>query len=244
MADMNFGVDLLPVSNQSNKLGSSSKKWDDIYVDKINNKNIIDIVYPVGSIYMSVTSTSPAVLFGGTWEQLENRFLIGAGTNHAAGATGGSATHTLTTSEMPSHNHTFTGNEVDTGENSVGHTHTYTDYYATTTGGTAISVAQMPSHTHTSKGRYSSNGSERYELIPWSDSGNSWSNKNMVASTGSTNSHTHTGNNTSTTRTSDDVSDNHTHKVTAIGTIGNSGSGDAFSIIPPYLAVYMWKRTA
>ena len=50
-------------------------------------------VYPVGSIYMSVSSTSPASLFGGTWEQLKDRFLLGAGDSHAAGGTGGANTH-------------------------------------------------------------------------------------------------------------------------------------------------------
>lgn len=62
-------------------------------------------VYPVGSIYMSVNNTSPATLFGGTWEQLQDRFLLGAGTIYTAGNTGGEATHTLTTNEMPSHFH-------------------------------------------------------------------------------------------------------------------------------------------
>lgn len=62
-------------------------------------------VYPVGSIYMSVNSTSPASLFGGAWERLVDRFLLGAGSAYAGGATGGSATHTLTVAEMPSHSH-------------------------------------------------------------------------------------------------------------------------------------------
>lgn len=61
--------------------------------------------YPVGSIYMSVNNTSPATLFGGTWERLENRFLLGAGSDYAAGTTGGEAEHTLTVDEMPSHRH-------------------------------------------------------------------------------------------------------------------------------------------
>ena len=52
---------------------------------------IADIVYPIGSIYMSVNSTNPTSLFGGTWEQLKDRFLLGAGDTYAAGATGGSA---------------------------------------------------------------------------------------------------------------------------------------------------------
>ena len=72
---------------------------------KINNKNIIDIIYPVGSIYMSLNSANPSTLFGGTWEQVKGRFLVGAGTKYKAGSTGGEATHTLTQDEMPKHNH-------------------------------------------------------------------------------------------------------------------------------------------
>lgn len=62
-------------------------------------------IYPVGSIYMSVNSTSPASLFGGTWEQLKDRFLIGAGNSYAVNSTGGETTHTLTIEEMPKHYH-------------------------------------------------------------------------------------------------------------------------------------------
>ena len=65
----------------------------------------LNMIYPVGSIYMSVNSTNPATLFGGTWEQLEDRFLLGAGTTYTAGDTGGEAAHTLTSDEMPSHTH-------------------------------------------------------------------------------------------------------------------------------------------
>ena len=71
-----------------------------------NNFNeIANIIYPVGSIYMSVNSTSPATLFGGTWEQLKDKFLLGAGDTYSAGTTGGEAEHTLTVNEMPEHRH-------------------------------------------------------------------------------------------------------------------------------------------
>lgn len=67
---------------------------------------ILEAVYPIGSIYMSVNNTSPATLFGGTWEAIQGKFLLGADSGaYKAGTTGGEATHTLTTSEMPSHNH-------------------------------------------------------------------------------------------------------------------------------------------
>lgn len=68
----------------------------------------LDMIYPVGAIYMSVSSASPASLFGGTWEQIQDMFLLAAGTTYAAGATGGEAEHTLTVDEMPSHSHAET----------------------------------------------------------------------------------------------------------------------------------------
>ena len=61
--------------------------------------------YPVGSIYLSVSGASPSTLFGGTWERIQDRFLLCAGTTYAAGSTGGEASHKLTVGEMPSHSH-------------------------------------------------------------------------------------------------------------------------------------------
>lgn len=61
--------------------------------------------YPVGSIYMSVNSTNPKTLFGGTWVQIKDKFLLATGTTYKAGSTGGEAAHTLTTNEMPNHKH-------------------------------------------------------------------------------------------------------------------------------------------
>lgn len=54
----------------------------------------VDDIYPVGSIYMSVNSTNPGTLFGGTWEQLKDVFLLTAGDTYTAGTTGGSDAHT------------------------------------------------------------------------------------------------------------------------------------------------------
>lgn len=59
------------------------------------------LAYPVGAVYISYASTSPASLFGGTWTAITGRFpYFNAGT-----ATGGSNTHTLAAAEMPSHTH-------------------------------------------------------------------------------------------------------------------------------------------
>ena len=52
--------------------------------------DIIDMIYPVGSIYMSVNNIDPSTLFGGRWTQLKDRFLLGAGSTYTGGSTGGS----------------------------------------------------------------------------------------------------------------------------------------------------------
>lgn len=68
---------------------------------------LINLIYPVGSIYMSTNSTSPGTLFGGTWEQIKDKFLLSAGDTYSAGATGGAATVTLTGAQsgVASHSH-------------------------------------------------------------------------------------------------------------------------------------------
>lgn len=78
---------------------------------------LLDAVYPVGAVYQSWSSTSPATLFGGTWTQITSRFLYAT---TSAGTTGGANTHTLTTSEIPSHWHTGVRvNWFDTGGRGV-----------------------------------------------------------------------------------------------------------------------------
>lgn len=87
-----------------------------VYLD--DNKNLQDwiddqnasafnplTIFPVGAIYQSTGSTSPASLFGGSWERIQNRFLYGAGGTYGVGNTGGEESHVLNMNEMPSHNH-------------------------------------------------------------------------------------------------------------------------------------------
>lgn len=71
------------------------------------------VSFPVGAIYMSYTSTSPASFIGGSWTQIQERFLLAAGGEYDAGDTGGETEHTLTVNEMPSHNHSATFETVD-----------------------------------------------------------------------------------------------------------------------------------
>lgn len=68
-------------------------------------QSILDYIYPVGSIYLSYSHVNPGTLFGGTWARIENAFLWGTTSGGTIGQTGGSATHTLTESELPAHSH-------------------------------------------------------------------------------------------------------------------------------------------
>lgn len=60
-----------------------------------------DLIYPIGAIYLSVSATNPAILFGGKWEQIKDRFLLAAGDTYNAGSTGGAATVTLQNTHLP-----------------------------------------------------------------------------------------------------------------------------------------------
>lgn len=233
-----------------------------------------DNIYPVGSIYLNTRLVEPAQLFGGTWNRMQSTFLLAAGNTYSAGSTGGSSSqsytpdgsvdnHTLTTAELPSHNHTFTGTAKSSVNQSAGHTHNFTDYYATTTGGTTVSTAQITSHGHSYHASQrnvwanaaSLNRITVYVSGPDRRVSNTLGGRNYSQNSCSSNSHSHGGPNSSSSRTSGPISANHTHKATLTGTIGNQGGGGAhnhgftgtaatISTMPPYVAVYGWIRTA
>lgn len=69
-------------------VGDTGKQLKDIK----SNQQIFDLIYPVGSIYISINSVNPKDLFGGTWEQIKDRFLYA--TQSTSGNTGGSKNHT------------------------------------------------------------------------------------------------------------------------------------------------------
>lgn len=73
----------------------------------LGGKALIDRIYPVGSIYISTSSTfNPQNVWGGTWEKTaDGRCLIGANNTYPLGSTGGEAAHYLTGNEMPPHGH-------------------------------------------------------------------------------------------------------------------------------------------
>ena len=83
----------------------SSPATNQLFFQTVGSNFILDNVYPVGSIYMNVNSTNPGTLFGGTWEQIQGRFLLGMSNGYPAGSQGGEAEHTLTLNEIPEHRH-------------------------------------------------------------------------------------------------------------------------------------------
>ena len=95
--------DCVKVLKQNNKasnmwiIGGHNLKRNDIKI----GKDIIDVIYPIGFVYISINNINPSTLFGGTWEQIKDTFLLAAGDTYAAGATGGEATHTLIETELP-----------------------------------------------------------------------------------------------------------------------------------------------
>ena len=160
-------------SNALSNIGTSSNATQSDINSAINTKlgqvTTLDQVYPVGSIYMSVNNTNPSTLFGGTWEQLKDRFLLGAGDSYSNGAAGGEATHTLTQNEMPVHAHK---------------PHQWT-----------IIVSN-----NANSGNYNNPSGKFFKIFKDDANQNRWT--------------------------------------------GDSGGGQAHNNMPPYLVVYMWKRTA
>jgi microcystin-dependent protein len=129
---------------------------------------VLQAVYPVGSIYCSYGSTSPATLFGfGSWTKIEGRFLLGANATYGLGSTGGSATVTLTVNQIPAHNHSASTSSAGS------HTHTAT-------------TASAGAHTHSVSGTAASAGNHTHTITV-----NSGGAHSHTASSNSTGAHTH-----------------------------------------------------
>ena len=156
----------------------SNPDTDQLFFQTIGSNFVLDNVYPVGSIYMNVNSTNPGTLFGGTWEQIQGRFLLGMSSSYPAGSQGGEAEHTLTVSEMPTHNGHLSAGIAGTAPYGKGN---YKGFLNSST------------------------------MTAYGDVGRGW---NVYAG-------------------------NEMHPVSE-----SVGGGQSHNNMPPYLSVYIWKRTA
>lgn len=146
---------------------------------------LVNIFLPVGKVYISADPTSPAELFGGTWERLEDVFLLAAGAKHPAGSTGGEEKHTLIVGEMPSHgNHLMQGRMYEELAENASNDSSYRS-----------NTLYLPKTAFASTGNFNRG---------WKD----WNGGEMYPA----------------------------------GTL--KGGGNPHNNMPPYLAVYTWKRTA
>lgn len=185
--------------------------------------NLVDLIYPVGSIYMSVNNTNPSVLFGGTWEAWgSGKVPVGVDANDEdfdeAEATGGAKTHTLDSTQIPAHTHSVYGN---TGANSVGHTHSGTTGTISANHSHSVNCVNHPSNR---AGHIPGGGGTEFDV------GQSSVGTGTVSA-----NHTHSF-------TTGGQSANHTHLVNL--TSGSTGGGLAHNNLQPYITCYMWKRTA
>lgn len=181
--------------------------------------------------WASNDSTSPASFIGGTWERVEGEFIMGASSAYPVGTTGGSATHTQTTAEMPSHSHSGSTGSAGSHSHSASTGSAGSHSHSGTTGWAGA-------HSHdTAMEAYSSGDSANFYAPPY---GSAWSTKKI--STDSAGSHTHSFSTNSTGAHSHSVSIGdagaHTHTVS----IGSTGSGQAMDILNPYYALYIWVR--
>lgn len=95
-------------------LWNKMKQYVQQYVKQNSSGGVsISSVYPVGSIYMSVNSTDPSTLFGGSWERIQDRFLLASGNSYGAGSTGGSADSVVVshTHAQKAHSHGFANDD-------------------------------------------------------------------------------------------------------------------------------------
>ena len=196
---------------------------------EIDSLKDTDKLYPIGSIYITVTNANPSTTIGGTWIAYgQGREIIGVGsngtTNYSYNDSGGSSIKQLSVANLPSHTHTITPSGSIT----------------STFKGTSVNTNSTGAHTHTEPYGNASDEVKGYGLRPGVSGVYIW-DVIMVA--------------TSITYLNVDSAGSHNHTMTPSGSVSSTftgssattssvGSTSSFSIQNPYITVYMWKRTA
>lgn len=211
-------------------------------------ERLVNLIYPVGSIYQNaLVQTDPNVLFGvGTWTRITEKFLYSVSATDTLGITGGSATVTLTENNLPaSVSFTLPSVPLTTAAASTAHTH---------------STPATNAVTGTVTGTGGSAWVHNHSLLARADAGSVTGTLTTSALTGTPSGGTSNGTGTSSANlqhthdftvpamTTGGMSQNETHSHTGSTTatsvnITDLGSGTAFNIIPPYVAVATWYRS-
>lgn len=186
-------------------------------LSEVGEKHILSLVYPIGSIYISVNEIDPSSLFGfGQWEKIKDKFLLASGDNYTNEETGGSSTVSLTTNQMPTHNHTASTDSQGA--------HTHSRGSMNITGNSGQVYAYKPA---------GNGGGAMYQDLGGGgcaqDSRNTYTGSGAIGFNAANNWSGETSSNGS-----------HTHNIT----VYNTGAGEAHNNMPPYLAVNIWKRVA
>ncbi|WP_304393456.1 phage baseplate protein [uncultured Clostridium sp.] len=252
---------LYPITRKENVIGFENdelaKIVDTLIQNKIDENN--KKKYYVGCLIMDTKNINPSTYLGfGTWELWGNgKVPVGVDPNDTDFNTvekiGGNKTHTLTVAEMPKHTHTFTGSEhthsVPTHNHGLNsHTHSF-----------SVTTGSNGSHSHNTEfgntygfqvydrnnanvARFQIASGSAYHVIaskvPYLDG------IKYAAYTDSQGSHTHsvsgtTGAASGSTANSSALTSG---KTTQGGTNSNTGSGNAHSIVQPFITCYIWKR--
>lgn len=203
------------------------------------HSNVVDMIYPVGSIYMSVNNTSPSILFGGTWVQIQDRFLLASGSTYTGGSTGGAATVALTSKQMPRHTHTQNAHT----HTQNAHTHTQSSHNHTPSDGNYFQTSKNDIQVDNDRRVWPSTTTSKTGLV-LVHAANPY-NKNTAGSgmSGAANTSKTTATNNNTTATNQNTTATNKY-AGGSATTEAAANGDAHNNMPPYLAVYIWKRTA
>lgn len=191
-------------------------------------KQVFSEYYPIGAIYISVNAINPNTFFGGTWQQIKDKYLVACGDTFSIEETGGSTTATtytggyvgetvLNANQLPSHNHEYTAMGI--------------------VQGTALTIDQIPAHTHdmTFKAGINSIKGGEYGVQyykQWSETTKQTSSYGAI----NTQAHYHSRQLETDTTGAAGGTETHSHNFT--------GDYSTFSTMPKYLAVNVWVRTA
>ena len=189
--------------------------------------DIFSKVYPIGAVYISVSNINPGTLFGGTWARIRGRFLFAEDDDHAVNSTGGALTHALTVDEMPAHTHKGPSHT----HYGASHTHSTPNHTHT------VTISESGNHRHgVYRNKQGAAGTARYI----SQGGDGVTTFNSEAA----GAHTHTATVKSGGGGTTGAAGNLATSAAGTGNTSSTGGGARFSIMPLYVTVYMWKRTA